>query len=285
MNKIVKIALLVLAVAMTMGCSTIVEPGHVGVLVHLNGGDQGVDQEVLGPGRHFVGWNSELYDFPTFVQSYTWTKSMDEGKPVDEAISFQTKDGMKFSVDVGISYTISKENVGQIYQKYHKGVAEITDVVLRNFVRDEFTKQSAKLSADEAFSTSKIVMMDTIQANVIKEAAAAGITVIKVYYVSEMRPPDAMILAMGEKIKATQSAQKVENQLREATAQAAKEIATSEGHAKSILIEATAQAQANKLLAASITPTLIENKKVDRWDGHNSQVVSGGAGGMFVNVK
>ena len=229
--------------------------------------------------------NENLYIFPTFVQSYTWTASLNEGKAQDESMAFQTKDGMKFSVDVGISYSISKENVGKVFQKYRKGVDEITDVVLRNMVRDAFTKESAKYTADEAYSTAKVAMMDSIQAGVIREAAAVGITVTKVYYVSDMRPPQTMVQAMNDKIAATQKAQQVENQVREAKAQADKEVATAEGHAKAILIEATAQAQANKLLAASVTPTLVEIKKVEKWNGVNSQVLSGSGTGMMINVK
>lgn len=46
-----------------------VEAGYVGVRVNLLGGNKGVDSEVLGVGRYWIGWNQELYLFPTFQQT------------------------------------------------------------------------------------------------------------------------------------------------------------------------------------------------------------------------
>ena len=44
------------------------------------------------------------------------------------------------------------------------------------------------------------------------------------------------------------------------------------GHAKAILGEAEAQARANRLLAESITPTLVQYELAKRWNGEMPQV-------------
>lgn len=54
----------------TAGCSK-VPAGEVGVKVYLLGTDKGVDHEVLGPGRYWIGINQDLYLFPIFTQNYT----------------------------------------------------------------------------------------------------------------------------------------------------------------------------------------------------------------------
>lgn len=50
-----------------------VPAGHVGVLVYLHGRDKGVDHEVIGVGRHWTTWNTELHLFPTFKINKVWT--------------------------------------------------------------------------------------------------------------------------------------------------------------------------------------------------------------------
>jgi regulator of protease activity HflC (stomatin/prohibitin superfamily) len=48
------------------------------------------------------------------------------------------------------------------------------------------------------------------------------------------------------------------------------------GRAKAIIAEAEAQARANRLLAESITPTLVQYELAMKWNGQMPQV-SGGA--------
>lgn len=284
MKKILIMLVLLFAGLAFTGC-TRVKPGHVGVKVYMTGGAKGVDQEVVGPGNYFLGWNTELYDFPTFQQNYTWTKSISEGNPTDESITFQTKDGLSISADIGIQYNIAPENVGAVFQKYREGVKELTNIVLRNMVRDAFVRRSTSYSAEEAYSSNKSALMDSVLTDVKREAKACGITVDNIYFIGSMRLPDQVLAALNSKIKAVQDAQRIENEVQSTKAEAEKAVAEAEGKSRAILIEAKAQAEANKLLAASITPTLVEIKKVEKWNGVNSQVVSGGGSGMMINVK
>ena len=108
-----------------------VPAGYTGIKVYLLGSNKGVDTEVLGVGRYWIGINEELYLFPTFMQNYTWTR----GGLDDESISFQTADGMVANADIGISYSIDPNKVSEIFQTYRRGVNEITDTFLRNMVR------------------------------------------------------------------------------------------------------------------------------------------------------
>ena len=282
-KTIILLVLLLAGIALT-GCSR-VEPGHVGVKVYMTGGNKGVDQEVVGPGNYLLGWNTNLYDFPTFQQNYTWTKTTSEGNPTDESITFQTNDGLSINADIGIQYNITQENVGAVFQKYREGVKELTDIVLRNMVRDAFVRRSTQYTAEEAYSSKKSILMDSVVLDVKREAKSCGITVDNIYFVGSMRLPDQVIGALNAKIKAVQDAQRIENEVQSTKAEAEKAVAEAEGKSRAILIEAKAQAEANKLLAASVTPTLVEIKKVEKWNGINSQVVSGSGSGMMINVK
>ena len=62
--------------------------------------------------------------------------------------------------------------------------------------------------------------------------------------------PAQVVDAINNKISATQKAQMRENEVREAEAAAKKAIAAADGEAKSILLRAQAQAEANKVISA-----------------------------------
>jgi len=276
MKKVLLTIALAFIALTSFGCSR-VGPGEAGVKVYLVGGNKGVDHEVLGTGRYWIGMNEELHIFPTFQQNYVWTKDSTEGSPNDESITFQTADGLSINADIGIQFRIESSNVGKVFQTYRKGIDDLTDGVLRSMVRDAFVTYASKYSAEEAYSTKKAELKDSVDAYVKRTALLSGITVDKVSYIGSMRLPNEVINSLNAKIQAVQTAQMKENELRSAKADAEKTIATADGEARSILLRAEAQSKANKILAASITRELVEYEKIKKWDGQLPKV-AGGAG-------
>jgi regulator of protease activity HflC (stomatin/prohibitin superfamily) len=247
-------------------CST-VPAGNVGVKVYLLGGSKGVDSEELGVGRYWIGWNEELYIFPTFMQNYTWTKAPDATGTEDESLSFQTMDGMTANADVGISYSIDPNKVTKIFQTYRRGVAEITDTFLRNMVRDALVKNASNKPIEYVYGAGKADLISSVQKDVQNQVAEIGIKIEKIYWIGEIRLPETVIASINAKNAATQMAQQRQNEVAQATAEAQKRVAEAKGEAESVLLKAQAQAQANKELAASITPELVQYRALEKWDG------------------
>jgi len=81
----------------------------------------------------------------------------------------------------------------------------------------------------------------------------------------------------------TQDAQKAENEVQKAKAEAAILVAKANGDAQSTLINAKAQAESNRLLSASLTPTLVQYEAINKWDGKLPTV--SGANTPFINIK
>ena len=256
-----------------------VSGGNVGVLFNLYGNEKGVAAEVLPPGRYWLGWNEELYIFPTYTQNVTW-KAV-EG--ANESVTFQDKEGTQINADVGLSYSIQADKAALVFQKYRKGVDEITDIYLRNMVRDAINSESAKLDVTEIYGSGKEKLMDDVTKRVRAQVASIGINVEKIYWAGAMRLPSNITAAINAKIEATQKAQQRENELQTATATAQIEREKARGEADAVLIAAEAKAKANNLLQASITPELIEYTKVQRWDGKLPSTTGGVV--PFISVK
>jgi regulator of protease activity HflC (stomatin/prohibitin superfamily) len=280
-----KIAALGLVVTALAACSK-VPAGHVGVKVYLLGSSKGVDSEELGVGRYWIGYNEDLYLFPTFMQNYCWTNGEDPscGSLNDESISFQTVDGMTANADVGISYSIDPTKVTTIFQTYRRGVTEITDTFLRNMVRDALVKEASTKPIEYVYGAGKAELIETVQKTVQEQVEAIGIKIEKVYWIGEIRLPDTVIASINAKNAATQMAQQRQNEVAQATAEAQKKVAEAKGEAESILLKAKAQADANRELAASITPELVQYRALDKWDGVLPRMTGSGSPVPFINV-
>jgi regulator of protease activity HflC (stomatin/prohibitin superfamily) len=104
------------------------------------------------------------------------------------------------------------------------------------------------------------------------------------------RPPEGVIQSINQKVQAQQIAQQKQNEIVQAQAEAQKTVATAEGAARAQVARAEGEAKANQILAASISPALIQwrqleiqQQAVTRWDGARPQV-EGGASGLLLQV-
>ena len=262
-----------------VGCSK-VPAGYVGVKVYLLGQSKGVDHEVLPVGKYWIGVNEELYLFPTFQQNYVWTKSPQEGAPSDESFTFQTVEGLSINTDVGISYHLDADKIPNIFQKYRKGIDEITHIYMRNAVRDAFNSVASKYSVEAAYGKGKTDLLIEVQKLVMASQSPIGIIVDKLYWVGEMRLPENVSKALNNKVAAIQAAEQSENELRQAEAEAKKKIAIARG-----------EAEANQLRLSSMTSSMIdyermvnERQAISKWDGKLPETMIPGTSLPFINL-
>lgn len=270
------------AMVMTVGCTRI-EAGYVGVKVDKFGDDRGVDIEVLSPGTHWAGWNTEIHKFPTFTQNKIW----DNKEPVNEEFKFQTKEGMSVNTDLGISYYIEKDKSAQVFQKYRKGVDELTDVVIRGLVRDALNIEGSKVEVESAYGPGKGALQEAVQSTVQKQAAAVGVTVEKVYFVNDMRLPPEVVASINRKLAANQLAAQKQNELAQAQADAAKVEALALGDKNAAILRAEGEAQALDILGAALAKNreVKDLRAIEKWDGKLPTSMVPGSALPFVNVK
>lgn len=262
------------------GCSWQKVPaGNVGVHVYLLGGEKGVDAVARPVGRHFIGWQQEMYLYPTFTQNYVWTKGNDPGSEGDESLSFQDKQGLEINADVGIAYNVDPGQVTDLFQKYRKGVDEITDSVLRNAVRDALNTEASIMIVEQIYGAGKAGLMDRATERVRKQVEPFGIRIEKIYWIGSMRLPDGVQAALNSKIEATQKAQQRENEVAQAKAEADKAREEARGIADSQLLRAQAEAEAIRIRGEALreNPALVDLTVAERWDGKLPEYYVGGS--------
>jgi len=252
-----------------------ISPGYVGVVIDMLGGSQGVEAKELHVGMHWIAPWKSVYQFPIFEQNDTW-----EGER--EGFNFQTSEGMAVSADIGITYHLRPESIPLIFQRYRRGMDEITNVFIRNYIRDAINKSASKTRIEDLYS-GKESFFEEVESHVRSDLAPIGIELSRIYLIGRFHFPQNVIAALNSKIEAMQRAQQRENELREAEAEAKKQIAKAEGQAKCSVLQAEAEAKANLVLAKSVTPELIQWQSVQKWDGKLPHVTSGSV--PFIEIK
>jgi regulator of protease activity HflC (stomatin/prohibitin superfamily) len=269
-----KKAFLIVAALLLAACSK-VPAGNVGIKVNLLGGEKGVDIEELVPGRYWIGVNEELYLFPTFTQNTVWDAT--EANGGDESLTFQTVEGMNVNADVGMSYAIDPSRATDIFQKYRKGIDEITDLYLRNMVRDALNKSGSTREIETVYGAGKADLIAEVENAVREQVKPLGINVERIYWVNSLRLPANVTTALNAKIAATQKAQQRENEVAQSKAEAQKQIEEARGVAEATLLQANATAQAIRIRGEALRENqrLIELTIAERWDGKLPQITGG----------
>jgi len=256
-------------------CFKMISPGYVGVIVDMLGDNKGVEAKELHVGMHWIAPWKKVYEFPIFEQNNTWEGDKD-------GFNFQTSEGMAVSADIGITYHLRSECIPMVFQKYRRGMDEITDTFIRNYIRDAINKAASRTHIEELYS-GKATFFEDVEIHVRNDLSPIGIEITRIYLIGRFHFPQNVITALNSKIEAMQRAQQRENELREAEAEAKKQIAKAEGQAKCLLLQSESEAKANKLLAESVTKELIQWHSVQKWNGILPHVTSSVM--PFIEVK
>lgn len=262
---------LVAALALPLtACGDYIEPGNVGVKVTTAGGDRGVQRNLLEPGRHWLWWTERLYTFPTFVQNYVWTKDVTTQSPTDESIDFQSREGANINSDFGVQYSFQRDRIPDIFARYRMGATEITRQTLRNEVRDALVTAASSRRIEDLIGEGKNEFMDHVLRQVRDRMSPHGIMVDNIYAVGRFRLAAETEGAINRRIAEAQQ-----------TEQRRQQVETARMEAEKTMIEAQAQADANRIIAQSITPELVQFLAVQKWNG---QLPSATSGMPFLNV-
>lgn len=183
-------------------------------------------------------FTQELVKYPIYVQ----TKDYD-------AFQVNAKDGSMFTVDPTISYRIAAGSSPKIYTKYRKDIKDITGVVMLQFVKDAFRLVLNKYTTDEILFKRADIENDI--AKVLKETAGADGIVIETL-TSGLGYPQSIVDSITNKNKAVQEAQRVENEVKIAEANAKIQQTNAEASARAKLTEAEANAKAIEIQSRAI---------------------------------
>lgn len=258
-SKFIKVLLFTFMVMISMMFTSCgyerIDAGYEGIKVNLYGDDKGVDDITLVTGA--VWYNpitTAVYEYPTFVQTVDYAP-----------FSINAKDGSSFTVDPTISLKIVDGKSAEVFKKYRKeDITEVINTTLYNYVRNAFRIQLNNYTTDELVSKRE-EFEKAIEERLSTELLAENFKLEQM--TSGLQYPQTLVNAIDAKNAAVQEAQKAQNEVLKIKAEAEKKIAAANGEAKALKIKGDAEAEYNRKIAASLSPLIVQQMMLDKWDG------------------
>lgn len=261
-----RFGLVALMLCLAVGC-TRVEPGYVGIKVNMNGSQKGVQDYPLQTGRVWLNpFTEEVYEYPTFMQTISWTG--------EEAITFNSKEGASITAPVSLSYSLDAQRVPHLFVEFRQDIEAISHGYLRNKVRDALNRAGGGFKAIEIFGEEKQKLLDQIHEDLAKSLTEKGFVLDSVSFIAAPTADARVMQSINAVIESTQRAIEAENKVRQVEAEAKQGVAEAQGKAESALIVAKSQVEANAMLTQSITDQLVKyqlvqrlGEAIEKWNG------------------
>jgi len=273
--------------SMLTGCGfKMVEPGHVGLKIDRYGshrGNNGV--QVVQPGAVWYNPMTErIAVYPVSMQNVVWTKDAHEGTDHDQSMTLSSKEGTSINCDVGVNLTFNPDLVAHLYVKFRQDPDVLIGGYVRTQVRNHLMARTTQARVMDIIGSKQDSICIAAMADLNRSLGPDGFMFDMVTFTSKPRTDESVEKAINSAIAATQRAIQEENKVRQVQAQAEQRRVMAGGIADSTTIVATAQAEANDKLRASLTPEIIAWNNSKKWNGVLPTVVGAGAIPM-VSIK
>ena len=272
MNRIVwavwAVGSLVLLVLGSRSCS-IIKPGEAGVVFNtLTGNLRTTTQGAV----FVVPFISTVRSYPVSLRTYTMVKRSNEGtSKEDDSIDLPSKEGQHINQDISITYNTSPDKAGDVYKSFNgSDIEDIENTFIRRTAITVAQTAAGSMSLTELISTKRDELQSLIQTRLSEELGKRGFTLDKVN-LGASHLPQSVETQMQAKMAAQQEAQRAEYELQ-------KQITLAKAH----VAEAEGVAKANATLQTTLTSAVLENKRIEKWNGTLPTVVSGS--GVIFNL-
>lgn len=271
-----KIGAGVVGVGMVIGliilimCLTRVPAGFVGVVFSPN---DGVKDQTLSSGWHIIAPFDKVNEYPVRIQTVEY-----------KDIQVATSDGKSITMDFAYNYQVEQEAVTKIFNTFGAVPSEdLEQSYLRTRLRDAARKALAEFTVIDIYGEKSAEAGVKVQERFANDVNKLGFVVSNIT-VGVPQPDQKTQDAIDARVSASQELERKTTELQIAKKEAERKAAEAKGVADSTLIQAEAQAKANKLLEQSLTDQIVRSKAIDKWDG-KMPVVSGSGVSPIVDMR
>lgn len=243
-----------------IGGMTHVGIGNVGIEKHMSGEITKVPQ-----GFHWVGWGVTVQDYPTYRQALGGKKGV--------KLTVGTSDQQELPVVVNLNWNIDTSKSKELYQSVGGNDIEyVSDTIVLPTMKNDINKITHTFGWNDIKGSEQAEVTKQIEKMLKEDLSKSGIELVNFGF-SHVGSPAGMAqsqqqLATSElevkKEQAKQNAAKIANQTK--------------------IMNAEAEAKANEIISKSLTPNIIQQQMIKRWDGKLPQV-QGSSATPLLNLK
>jgi regulator of protease activity HflC (stomatin/prohibitin superfamily) len=253
MKKLFNISLFVLLSINLFSCREKIDAGSVGLLISQYGDDKGQGVKLVAGATWYNPATEDVVEIPAYVQHKEY-----------QTFVVSDYDGSNWDVSPKLNYRINTEMVANIYRKYRQQLPALEEGVIKTIIQESYRIVFNNYKTDSILRSRELIERQ-VKASIISTLTKEGFIVEQI--TSGMKPPSAIMNAINAKNKAVQDAMRIENEVKSTEAEGMKKIAAAKAAYEATLLNAKADAEANRLRQQTLTPMLIQQQFIEKWDG------------------
>lgn len=282
------------------GCAcTTVEPGHVGVPV-----EWGEVQDYTYPeGFHMHSWFMDIEQMTFQTQQYTMAGRTDDESDNTGSITVLSKDQLSITVDVTVQYHLNPKHSGSVYRLLGMNYADtILHPAVRTAIRDaasEFDAVDAVSNRNQMGERMNSLLVERLEANLRSREISPNAIVVDDVLLRNISLPASIQESIArvqqqrqqgeERRQAIETArQEAERARIEAEGRAAVARINASRDAEVRLIAARSEAEANRTVAASLTPPVLRLREIEAQrailSSDGTRTIVTGGNGVLLNL-
>ena len=214
---------------------------------------------------------TSVFTYPVFIQRVDYAP-----------FNVTTKDAATFSMDPLLAYQLDRTKASYVFNKYRRSLRDIEQGYMRTCIYDAYRISANNYTSDELMGN-RAKFEQEVRQMLEKSLGAEGFIVSE--FTSQITPPLSLSAAIEAKNQAIQEALKAENLVKQAEANAQIAIAKAKGEAEATKVKADAEAYYNRTIAASLSPMIIQEDWIEKWNGELPQIVTAGNSGLMFDLS
>jgi regulator of protease activity HflC (stomatin/prohibitin superfamily) len=247
MQNILLIAVIVFVMLTLSHFFVIIDAGEVGVQVLFGK----VQQRTLKAGINVVNPFVNIVKYPTRIQEYTMSISLDEGgRRGDDSVKVRTFDGLEVGVDLTVWWKIDPEKVNKVYENLAKSTYELEMKIIRPAIRTTVRDTAAVFKMDSLYTGERVQFTNKIDETLVALLSEKSVVVDKVL-VRNISLPKLVENAIEEKMRSKQQEEAMEYK---------KNIASREAEIKEI--EARGLANAQRIINSTLSDKYLQHEAI-----------------------
>lgn len=265
--------ILIFGVGGLIVCTEKIPVGYEGVVYSMKGG---VEDETLSQGWHIVSPTKKVKEFTIGNEQLILTKDKREGSSSDESFKVATSDDASISISFQMSYRFYSDKLVDTYSKF-KGMDGET--IVNNRVKTVLKSKVSEITTDYSmmniYSGNRNEINNKITEYLNKEFKDDfGIEVMDASII-DVHPDNKLKQAIDNRVTALQEKQQAQAEQEKVKVEAETAMIKAKNAAEIKILNAEANAKANKLKTKSITNELIRMTEAEARLKHGWVTVQG----------
>lgn len=244
--------------------------GYVGAIYSIDGG---TEDYVLSEGWHVLSPTKKITEYSIATEQLFMSRDEREGSEDNESFDAMCSDGV-LNVDVEMSYSFDPDNIPAISKRY-RGMSgeDIVSKIVKAKVKTYTNEVTSNFTIMEAYMDKRTEINNELTTYLSSKLSPYGI-IVESATIPRSDPGEKIKKTIIERSKVSQEVEIEKERQKKATLEAETKVIVAKGNAESAIEKAKGQAEANRLTTVSLTPEIIQNNWIQKWDGKLSTVTS-----------